>query len=287
MEGDALTKTRTHCDANALAALAEHGHKQADPGVLAHLAVCPACMGAYADAVRAIDARLAGAGTSAAEQPAPVLRLLPRRRRRAAPVFGGLAAAAVLLLMLLPLVRDGGDLPDPRAGVQERLVRLSTSGPLYPGVERTVTDGEPRYRDGGETDLAGLIDPLRADFEAHPADADRAYWLSAGYLAAGRLATADDVLRRALQHHPDDVALRQLAAIAAYRLNELDRAESEFEAVLARRPRDAAARFNLALIRVETGRAEAARAVLDTLAADAANPAVQARARALLERLGG
>lgn len=282
-----MTKTRTHCDANALAALAEHGHKQADPGVLAHLAVCPACMGAYADAVRAIDTRLAGTGAPSVEQPAPVLRLRPRRGRRVAPAFGGLAAAAVLLLMLLPLVRDGGDLPDPRAGVQERLAAMSASGPLYPGVDRSFSGGEPRYRNGGEVDLAGLIDPLRADFEAHPADAEAAYWLSAGYLAAGRLATADDVLRRALQKHPDDVALRQLAAIAAYRLNELDRAEDEFAAVLARRPRDAAARFNLALIQVETGRAEVARAMLDTLAADGANPAVQARARALLERLGG
>ncbi|HPF71052.1 MAG TPA: tetratricopeptide repeat protein [Candidatus Krumholzibacteria bacterium] len=274
-----------HLEANELALLAERGSDQAEPEVLTHLATCAACLEAYAEAVRVVDADLAGAAPAAAS--APLLQLVPRRRRRgmAAWATGGLATAAVLLLLVLVPARDGGVF-DPRPVLQAQLAALSSDGLLLPGVEHLEDGTAARYRDGaGSSDVEALLDPLARRYDADPGDADAAYWLGAGYLASGRLNYADDLLRRALQRHPDDGGLRRLEAATAYRLNELDRAEQILREL---RDHDAGAadvRFNLALIAVERGRPEEARAALPGLAADAAHPAVQARARALLADL--
>ncbi len=279
-----------HVDWNDLAALAEQGGVPASEQTLAHLAVCAECLAAYGEAVRSRDGILAG------ERPAvpavPRLRVVPRRRRwgKAAWSTGGLAAAAVLLVLLMPRQPEVFGPGDPRFALQERLAELSGAGPVYPGVERVAAGAATRYRSGGDAATPGidaLLQPWAERFGADPADSDAAYWLSAGYLASGRLNYADDVLRRALQRHPDAAGLRHLDAVTAYRLNELDRAEDALRAILARRPADGVARFNLALIAFETQRLDEARTALRDLAADEANPAVQERARQLLAIIDG
>ena len=286
-----MTAKTEHVNWNDLAALAERGRDHVDAAVLAHLAGCGDCLAAYGEAVRCHDARLAGAAAdSRTPVPAPV-RLVPRRQRwgKVAWSTGSLAAAAVLLILLMP--RDPGSFgpDDPRSALQSRLVEMSADGPLLPGVEQ-LTGGEgPRYRAGTDAavgDLGELLTPWARRFGSDPADTEAAFWLSAGYLASGRLNYADDVLRRALQRHPQAVGLQHLDAVTAYRLNELDRAEAALRRILAARPTDGTARFNLALIEVETQRVEQARLVLTELAADADQPAVQARARQLLDLIG-
>ncbi|MBE0564992.1 MAG: tetratricopeptide repeat protein, partial [Krumholzibacteria bacterium] len=202
---------------------------------------------------------------------------------------GTLAAAAVLLVLLLPRGEGPFGPEDPRFVLQSTLEALSADGPQLPGVRHLTGAAETRYRAGGDaaaTGLDALLEPFARRFGADPADSDAAYWLGAAYLATGRLSYADDVLRRALQRHPDAAGLRHLDAVTAYRLNELDRAEAVLRRILADRPADGTARFNLALIEYETRRAEKARAELRTLAAGDANPAVQARARELLQVIG-
>ena len=282
---------RRHADWNDLATLAEHGHEGADGDLLAHLAVCADCMAAYAEAVRARDLELAGepAAATVPARPAPVFMHPATRRRRwgmAAWGTGGLAAAAVLLFLVLPGGPEGIGPDDPRFALQARLVELSQEGPLLPGVDRLGT-GEVRYRagDAATPGLDALLEPWTRRFGADPADSEAAYWLGAGYLATGRLNYAEDVLRRALQRHPEAAGLRHLYAVTAYRLNELDRAEAVLRDILADRPDDGTARFNLALIEYETRRLEEARADLERLAAGDASAAVRARARELLALL--
>lgn len=286
-----MTSATEHMSWNDLAVLAERGRDHADGAVLAHLAVCADCLAAYGEAVRCRDAELAGVAVETGA-PAPVpVRLVPPWQRwgRVAWSTGSLAAAAVLLILLLPRDPGGFGPDDPRSALQARLVEMSGDGPLMPGVEQLVGVEGPRYRAGTDAsagDLDELLTPWARRFGSDPADSEAAYWLSAGYLASGRLNYADDVLRRALQRQPQAVGLQHLDAVTAYRLNELDRAEAVLRRILAARPADGVARFNLALIEVETRRIEQARLVLDELAADAAHPAVRVRARQLLDLIG-
>lgn len=277
-----------HIDWNDLAVLAEDGHRQAGEETLAHLAVCGTCLAAYADAVRARDGELADGVTAPVPAPLP---WAPRRRRRpqVAWATGTLAAAAVLLVLLLPRGQGPFAPGDPRLALQTTLETMSTDGPLLPGVQHLAGAGGTRYRAGDGAAAGGLdalLEPFARRFGADPADSDAAYWLGAAYLATGRLNYADDVLRRALQRHPDAAGLRHLDAVTAYRLNELDRAETVLRRILADRPGDGTARFNLALIEYETRRVDEARVELQALAAADANPAVRARAQELLQAIG-
>ena len=287
-----MTKPDAHPDWNELAALADHGTAQASPELMAHLAVCPACMVAYSDAVQTRDAELAG-GIVPEQLPVPSFASrkiihLPRRWAPMAVGAGGMVAAAVLLVVLFsgnPATFGPGD---PRSDLQTRLSELSSVGPIYPGVGELPADSGTRYRSSGTPSGTGadaLLIPWAERFAADPADTDAAYWLSAGYLAAGRVQFAEDVLHRALQREPGATGLQHLDVIAAYRLNELDRAEAALRRILAQRPNDELALFNLSLIQTETGRFDQARPVLERLAEGDADPALQDRARQLLAQM--
>ncbi len=285
-----MSPTGNHVDWNDLAALAEEGPGAVDGTILGHLAVCPACLAHWSEAVRSLDGERIAAPDARPAAVGIASIAVPRRRRWGKVAWGtsGLAAAAVLLFLLVPRQPGAPGPGDPRSLVQARLTAMSADGLLLPGVERLVGAGEARYRDGGAAtpDLDSLLEPWARRFGADPADSDAAYWLGAAYLASGRLSYADDVLRRALQRHPGAVGLRELDAATAYRLNELDRAEQVLRRLLEDRPADGTARFNLALIESETRRVEQARATLQDLVDDS-NPAVQARARDLLALIDG
>ena len=93
---------------------------------------------------------------------------------------------------------------------------------------------------------------------------------------------AADVVRRALRLSPRARELRHLAAIAAYRRNDLASASESLDALLRSSPRDDLAALNRALIEVEAGERDGGCGVLNELAAAAADPMVRQRARELV-----
>jgi len=77
--------------------------------------------------------------------------------------------------------------------------------------------------------------------------------------------------------HPEDPVLRQLAAIGAWRGSRIVKAEALLRDLHAEQPDDEIIRFNLALLLRETGRAEAARDLLNGLPTQPRDPVVRAR----------
>ena len=85
-----MTNPDNHPDWNELAALADDGVAQASPELMAHLAVCPACMAAYSAAVETRDTDLAGQ-IAPEKLTAPVFasrRIIPFPRRWAPAAMG-------------------------------------------------------------------------------------------------------------------------------------------------------------------------------------------------------
>jgi predicted Zn-dependent protease len=118
------------------------------------------------------------------------------------------------------------------------------------------------YRAGGAGDLHRELEALALRRQQRPG-AETAFWLAAGYLAAGRVQSATDLVREARRRHPDDERLLLLDAVVSYRRSDLGRAETLLREVLVRQPGHQAARFDLALVLQETGRADEARRLLD------------------------
>jgi tetratricopeptide (TPR) repeat protein len=233
-----LSPRNDHPDWNDLAALAE-GRHTADPDIHRHLAGCRRCAAAYAEAVRARSRELAApdsltvppdlvqaalaagpAGSRPSTRPAP-------RRVRLAGAWGGAVAAMVVAVVVIGL--PGGPTPPPEFAA----VRVALAG-------------------AG----ADLDDALAALGRRHASDPgpETAYWLASGYLAAGRLDAAVDVIRDTRRHHPDDQDLLILDAAVSYRVSDLGRAETLLREVLVRDPGHAEARFDLAIVLQETGR---------------------------------
>jgi len=283
-----MTESSEHPDWNDLAALADRGSEGAPPELLDHLAVCPQCMAAWSAAVEHRDRSLAES-TTAPGSTVRGSRLSGQRRPRIPREWfwgsGGLAAAALLLALLFP--RDGSrDVANPSEQlVLDRLARLSRTGLVYPRVPALGATTNEDYRAGGDVGGAVDVSPWLERFGADPADTSAAFWLSAGYLANGQLDLADDVLRRAQARTPRARELRELAAITAYRRNEIETARELLGAILRDSPEDHLAAFNLAVIQLETGRQTEARTVLERLADDHGEPDLQRRATQLLRRL--
>ena len=284
-----MNEALRHADGEELARLAELGHEQADPELLAHLAVCAPCMAQYGEVVRSLDAELVSSDgvLASVAQATPVRRSpAPRRGRRLAWAAGSVAVAAVLLFFLLPLGPGTLAPNDPRSIVTARLVELSIEGLVYPGVSELSDESSVRYRSGGSPSALEVeaVDGWSSSFTSDPQDAQAAYWLAASHLADGKLQAADDVLRRALEKNPDRSELLHLEAIVAYRRNEVDRAQISLQRILRSNPDDSWARFNLATIQSETGEHESARAVFEELAAEDGSELLQVRARAWIDQ---
>lgn len=272
-----MTADREHPDWNELAALADLGPDEARPELLAHLAGCAACLAAWSAVVEHRDRELAAVTATAPRAKVVVLRR--------AWGTAGLAVAALLLFLILPREIAGPSAEGPEHRLQQRLSSLSHTGLVFPRV-LDLTGAPPADYRAGATNGAGLDLSVWADrFAADTGDTEAAFWLAAGHLARGQLGLADDVLRRALRRSPQAIELRHLAAIAAYQRSDLPGAVSELQAILRDHPGHALARFNLAVIAVETGEASEVRPVLEGLAADPAHPALQTRARQLLEAI--
>lgn len=278
---DTVTRFTGHPDWNQLAALADQGSDGAPRDLLEHLAACPECTAAWSAAV---EQRHHDLGAGEARRAGLVGRI--RARRYLSRELGGLAVAALLLFILLPKHGERPGTDGAESAVLSRLGEMSQVGLVYPRVDRLGTASRTEYRSGAqpgaETDLT-LWDER---FTSQPTDTTAAFWLAAGYLGQGRLEHAEDVLRRALAHSPRASGLRHLAAITAYRRNDLASASHDLDMLLRDDPGDQLAAFNHAVIEVESGRAVDVCAVLDQVAQHAGRPALKHRALQLARDAG-
>lgn len=295
-----MTENRNHPDWNELAKLVDSGPDEVDPATLKHIAACPECRAAWAEAARYRGARILDgdryslprelADRARALHPAARAAAKKRSFLRPAPAFtmGGAALAAVLaLFVLFPNLHGGGsDLrpDDPRAAIGSVLALQSAQGMVFPGMAAPGNSGQPVYRSGNGADAAlqDALSRLQQVRQDGADDPDETWWLAAGYLAAGRLGLASDLVHQALRRHPDDARLLHLEAITAWQLSEFDRAEQALHRILAVAPADSVALFNLALVQLDTGRPEEAEPVLRSLAAGSRNELLQRRAREAL-----
>lgn len=286
-----MTNPSDHLDPNDLAALAE-GAEVADAALLqAHLAGCRSCLATYAEAVRTAHRRaqrpdafpvpadlLAAALAAGAprRRPAtvrPAWQWRPSWQWRPALAATVATACVVLAVVVLP-DRQAGRLGDADiAAITVALRDQSVAGPLLPGVEAAHPGVDaPVYRSGDDArpDLARALQAAARRQESSPRDPHQAYWLGAGYLSAGQMGAAVDVIRLARQAHPQDQRLLVLEGVAAYRASELARSESLLREALDRDPADAVARFDLAVVLADGGRVWEAQQVLaaGTWAAD-------------------
>lgn len=253
-----------HLTAEDLAAVVEDG--ASDAGLLRHLAACPRCLAVYGEflaarrrwftdpAVQTPNPELVQVGL-AIGAPAPPAR--PRRARHtlsiaARPAAALLAAAslAVLVLSDTPRWPSASRIEDgQRQLLGDRMREDSHGGLLYgddlipraPGVRGAGTN--PAVRSA----LGEILDR----YERAPSG-DAAYWLVGGLLASGRTRDAEPYLRESLAAFPEDSRLWNLAAILAYKSNDLAGAEGHLRSAL-RLERSAAALVNLAIVRSQQG----------------------------------
>ena len=314
-DGPSTGHPTVHPDINELARLTDEGLDAVDPATLEHLAGCAECQSAWAEAARYHGARLLEGDRYAVPQDlATRARALigsderdgisvastgtnTRRFWRPVPVFstgGALLAAVLALFVLFPGLRgnDGFDIPngpdDPRTLIFSVLESQSAWGMVYPGVTGSGDSGHPVYRsgDGADASLKEALDLVNSNLLEDSTDPESNYWLAAGYVVAGRLGLASDLVHQALRMNPDDLPLLHLEAITAWQLSEFDRAEHALKQILSLAPADSTALFNLALIQIDTGRLDEADALLHRLAAGSRNALLQQRAQEVLAGQG-
>lgn len=294
-----------HPDPNELARLVDQGPDAVDAAVVEHLAACAECRAAWAEAARyrgarelhgdryAVPEHLASLAREMHGAAAPAQKLVSKTSRRfwrPAPALsagGALLAAVLALVILFPDLRGGDAGSDPsHETILTHLEAQSGWGMIYPGATGAGEAGRPVYRsgDGVDSELLRAIEIAEADWRADSEDPDKAWWLAAAYASAGRLGLASDLTHQALRDHPEHLRLLHLQAITAWQLSEFDRAEHALRRILARAPADSVALFNLALVQLDTGRADEAEPVLRALAAGSAHPLLQDRARQALAR---
>jgi len=258
-----------HPDWNDLAALAEGRAPARVADLHRHLATCRNCAAAYAEAVRQ-ETRLITAPESlgvpaslraAARAAGGSTPLAARRARPSLRVAGALAGVAALALIAVAL-RPDAPLSARYPAIQAALLAQAPSGMVLPGLTPAAGSEATVYRDGGAIDLDLELERIATSYRQRPEPAV-AFWLGAGYLAAGRLQAAEALVREARHRHPDDRRLQLLDSMASYRRSDLGRSETLLREILVKEPADLAARFNLALLLQETGRLGEARQLLD------------------------
>jgi tetratricopeptide (TPR) repeat protein len=261
--------------------LADLGSDGVPPELLEHLAACPVCMAAWSAAVEQRHHDLAAAPE---RREGLVGRI--RAHRHLPRELGGLAAAALLLFILLPKQGERAAMPAAESAVLQQLGEMSQVGLVYPRVDRFGAASRTEYRSGAQPGPDADLSQWAERFRRQPSDTTAAFWLAAGHLGQGRLDHADDVLRQALSHTPQANELRHLAAIVAYRRNDLAAASQHLDLLLREYPDDQLAAFNRAVIAIESGRSGDLCAVLDQVTLYTARPALKHRALQLAHEAG-
>jgi len=273
---DSVNSVRPHVSEEQLAAFVEGGLPAEEAENLrGHLGSCRLCMAAYADTVRL---RGTWRGEVARAEPGaiPTARIPAWRDRRV------LVAACLPLLVAagawLALTGTSGPAADHQA-VLALVARASHHGPILPGAGSAAWDPLPINR-SGRNDTSSAADMRAALLDLRRSDRDS--WAAleiAGHLALDDLRMADIRVERELDEgneHPD---LLLAAGVLRYRQSRLEESRGFLERVLAARPADPVARFNLALVQKESGQEAAAREAFAALAAMDDRPLISHRAR--------
>jgi hypothetical protein len=226
-----------------------------------HLARCPECFAAYADAVRfevaskpeenllsEEDRRLAHgiAAAPRALRPAVVPRRSPLRW--AVPL--AMATLAVVGVLGWWNRRHPEPVIDSRDPVQVAIGESSARGMVLPGGESWADRSLPDYRGsspGPESADDSLVDAALRSLQENGL-ADDAVRALSGYVAEGRLRVAQTFASSARRRFPRDDRLALLEGVIAYRQGDLARAEQTLQSILARSPRNALARLDLAIL---------------------------------------
>ncbi len=304
---------QAHLSDDTLAALVEgnlRGHEETS--ARDHLVRCRTCMAAYAEAVRfqsiwldepetlvpadeivrlglAISSTTQDRRVGDASRPAPRRRLAPLGLR---PVALALGSIAVVLVAAVLWIRPGWLEPAPPGDrdLVARVVRAaeqaSAHGMVLPFGDDFTVEDMTAYRAGGvesDAELKTAIQALIARYEQEQSSSRAACLLVAGQIAAGQIGNARVFVAEARRTRPDEPCLATLAAIIAFRENDLDRAESLLRQVVQRDPTDMVATFDLGLLLVERGRAAEAEPLLRAVQQARPRTPLGSRAAALLE----
>jgi tetratricopeptide (TPR) repeat protein len=275
-----------HPDAETIALLAEGKiDPSAEEALHAHLAVCPECRGAFADAVRfrahwlngktpadgspdlaaearSIPVRPRGASAGAVRRRSPRLAVL-------LPVVAaiGLGLAAVVLLRMAGNRSSAGSEDETYASLVPLLGEASRTGLILPGAAGyTPREGIPRGGEANENPAVWeSIRSLTNRVDHGEGGEGARKWLIATLLASGRLETARARLDDARRSAPDDPGLQALEGVLAYRESRLADAETWFRKALAGDPGDSVIAFDLAAVLAESGKTGEANRILETL----------------------
>ncbi len=189
--------------------------------------------------------------------------------------FGALAgavAALVVAAVALLHVEPGTYLsPDAVALAQVRkAVEMKTlMGPyVFPGTENMKATEAPVYRSGyvPMTDsLNAALSDLLAECRHSDCSVETAYWLTAGYIAAGRLNMARNLLVEANRRFPRDDRFAVLRALLAWEQGDSQAAVNELRSVVVRRPADGVSCVDLAWLLLRQGEVSSAHTLLKGL----------------------
>ncbi len=293
-----------HLNEEQLAALTEGGLGEVETATLeSHLLQCRECMAAYADLIRIRGEWVRGTDLRTAD---PALRELGYRQLplsvtphkeegpaadsseetargnsdRSSPRW---LVAAIVPLLVVGLGWFGlSDTwqQDPTHPAQ-RLVsaavhEASHSGMILPGCGSASWSPGDTFRAAGEIrpDLNEALITLGVQGEDRAAQLLRAE----GLLAAGRLDLARLLTDNTLRVLPEDTSWQHLAAVVAFRENNLARAEILLRGVLVTEPQNIEAQFNLGLVLAAGGQNVEARRIFSEVSRSTDYPLAQRRA---------
>jgi tetratricopeptide (TPR) repeat protein len=305
-----------HLTEEQLAALLEGGLGGLEKTNLEnHLLQCRVCMAAYGDTIRMRDdwVRSTGLRGGDAEMkelgygrfPGAMQPLkgegLPVQPRFVAPPVtadGGrgqsrkwlVAAVVPLLVVGLGWFAMRGPLFDKAVYPSLELVtaavdQASHHGMILPGSGAATWSPSTTFRAVGET--RPDLDAALADLAFDPDDNAARLLRTEGLLATGSLDLARLITENARRVLPNDTSWQQLAAVVAFRENNLARAEILLRGVLVVEPQNIEALFNLAMVLTAGNQLPEAREAFGIVALRDEFPLAQRRAEVELARLGG
>src|SRR2546423_14579114 len=97
-------------------------------------------------------------------------------------------------------------------------------------------------------DFEGALPLLAAEVRKRPDDAYAAYYLAYAFVGAQDPQPAVTLLAKIIEVHPDFTDARSLLGLARIRISDFVGATTEYETVLAREPKNAAALLGLGMI---------------------------------------
>jgi hypothetical protein len=190
----------------------------------------------------------------------------PARGRSRVARMGVAVAAIALCAAILTIWRPWSREVVPgnlRAELSERMREDSQGRLLYSETLLPQRRGTRGAGDSGTVlaDLQGILER----YDAKSSSSEAAWWIVAGFIALEQDRTADVSLREAIQHHPREAQLYNLAAILDFKRSDLGGAEAQLRKSLELE-RTSVALVNLAIVLRERGQTSEVRALLEEAA---------------------